>query len=139
MMHGRGQIWSLIALTVCATLAVCVGLSSCGQALGASTVGSGVEGITEAEPQCPISAPGAVCPPKPVSETVAVLDANGGEVTRFTSAHDGSFRISIAPGQYTLAEVVGTAGAPPSLKPVTVTVPPEQFVHVVLMFDTGIR
>lgn len=139
-MHGRGQNWSLIALSVCAALAVCVGLSSCGQALGTSTTGSsGIEGITEAEPQCPISAPGAVCPPKPVSKTIAVLDANGGEVTRFTSAHDGSFRISIAPGRYTLAEVVGTAGTPPSLKPVTVTIPPGQFVHVALMFDTGIR
>jgi hypothetical protein len=36
-------------------------------------------------------------------------------------------------------EVVGTSGASPSLKPVTVTVPSRQFVHVVLMFDTGIR
>jgi len=129
----------LTALSVCAALAICVGLSSCGQALGASTVGSGVEGITEAEPQCPISAPGAVCPPKPVSKTIAVLDANGNEVARFTSAHDGSFRIALAPGQYTLAEVVSTPGTPPSLKPVAVTVPPGQFVHVALLFDTGIR
>ncbi len=139
MIHGHSRIWTPIALTVCATLAVCVGLSSCGQALGMPTTGSGIEGITEAEPQCPISAPGAVCPPKPVSKTIAVLEANGNEVTRFTSAHDGSFRISVAPGRYTLAEVVGTAGTPPSLKPVTVTVPPGQFVHVALMFDTGIR
>jgi hypothetical protein len=99
---------------------------------------SGIEGIAEADPQCPIVEPGAACPPAPVSREVAVVAGDGRELTRFRSADDGSFRVSLPPGAYTLREVVA-GGQPPSLKPVSVTVPPGAFVHVVLLFDTGIR
>lgn len=105
-------------------------------AIGAA---SGIEGIAEADPQCPIASPGGACPPEPVSRTVAVLAADGREIARFTSATDGSFRVALPPGTYTLEEVVAQPGEPPSLKPVAVTVPLDAFVHVVLLFDTGIR
>jgi hypothetical protein len=99
---------------------------------------SGIEGIAEADPQCPIVAPGAACPPAPVSREVAVVAEDGHELTRFRSANDGTFRVPLPPGDYTLREVV-ESGQPPSLKPVSATVPPGAFVHVVLLFDTGIR
>jgi hypothetical protein len=76
MMRMRGQTWLLFAVAIGAMLTACAGFPSGGQA-GTPTTGSGIEGIAEAEPQCPIASPGAVCPPKPVSQTVAVLDANG--------------------------------------------------------------
>ncbi len=114
-------------------------MAGCSVALPSAAGASGVEGIAEADPQCPISAPGAVCPPEPVSRTVAVIDPGGREITRFTSGADGSFRVPLPPGTYTLHEVVAKPGIPPSLKPITVTVTPGHFVHVVLLFDTGIR
>jgi hypothetical protein len=120
------------AVALCSAL-ITAGCSAVSPAAGAS----GVEGIAEADPQCPISAPGAVCPPEPVSRTVAVRGAERREIARFTSAADGRFRVALPPGTYTLEEVV--AKPPPSLKPVTVTVTPGHFVHVVLLFDTGIR
>jgi hypothetical protein len=70
---------------------------------------------------------------------VAVLDAGGSEITRFTSGSDGRFRLPLPPGIYRLEEVVASPGSPPSLKPVTVTVSSGAYVHVVLLFDTGIR
>jgi hypothetical protein len=104
----------------------------------ASEEQSGIEGIAEADPQCPIVAPGAACPPAPVSRSIAVVAGDGNELTRFRSANDGSFRVPLPPGDYTLLEVVAP-GQPSSLKPVSVTIPPGAFVHVVLLFDTGIR
>jgi hypothetical protein len=106
--------------------------------VAASDGSSGIEGIAEADPQCPIVAPGAACPPVPVSRSVAVVAGDGHELTRFKSTNDGAFRVSLPPGDYTLREVV-ESGQPPSLKPVSVTVPPGAFVHIVLLFDTGIR
>jgi hypothetical protein len=100
---------------------------------------SGIEGVTEAGPQCPVVTPGAACASKPVSATVAALDATGREVARFTSGPDGMFRIALPPGTYTLTEVVSVAGSPPSLKPTRISVPPDEFVRVALLFDTGIR
>jgi Prealbumin-like fold domain len=58
---------------------------------------------------------------------------------RFTSASDGSFRLALPPGTYRLEEVVANPGAPPSLKPVTITVSSGTYSRVVLLFDTGIR
>ena len=100
--------------------------------------GSGIEGITEADPQCPISTPDNPCPPKPVSKTIAVNSDGGREVARVTSGIDGRFRISLPAGIYVITEVLAGAG-PPSLKPLRVVVPPATFVRVAVLFDTGIR
>ena len=126
---------------VSCALVLCVAFALAGYAASsfAPASASGMEGIAEADPQCPISAPGAACPPEPVSRTVAVFEPGGREITRFTSGADGSFRVPLPPGTYTLHEVVAKPGIPPSLKPITVTVTSGHFVHVVLLFDTGIR
>lgn len=107
-------------------------------AASAANDASGIEGIAEASPQCPIAQPGVACPPEPVSQTIAVQTADGRELTRFTSASDGTFRVALPPGSYTLVGAAGS-GTLPFLKPTPVVVPPGAFVHVVLMFDTGIR
>lgn len=106
---------------------------------GPSSIPSGIEGVTEAGPQCPSVSPGAACPDKAISATVAVLDPTGTEIARFTSSADGAFRIALQPGTYTLTEIVSVAGTPPSLKPTRVSVLPGQYVRVALLFDTGIR
>ena len=91
-----------------------------------------------ADPQCPVVAPGAVCPPKPIVATVRFSDIGGSEVQRVTSGKDGTFRVFLPPGQYVASEVV-PAGRPPSLKAQTLTVVNSAFTRVVLLFDTGIR
>src|SRR5205823_2973660 len=72
---------------------------------GSDQSSSGIEGTTAADPQCPIALPGRSCPPQPISATVAVLDMSGNEVAHFTSTGDGSFRVALPPGAYTLVEV----------------------------------
>lgn len=115
------------------------GPMSPGATFGPFSISSGIEGVTEAGPQCPTVSPGAACPDKAISATVAVLDPTGTEITRFTSSADGTFRIALQPGTYTLTEIVSVAGTPPSLKPTRVSVLPGHYVRVALLFDTGIR
>ncbi len=100
---------------------------------------TGIQGIAEAGPQCPVVVRGQPCPPRPIAATVAVQDPTGAEVTRFTSGSDGRFQVSLPPGTYTLVEVPRSQGAFPTLKPVTVTVVAGQYTSVMLEFDTGIR
>jgi len=104
-----------------------------------SPADSGIEGITEADPQCPVVSASAQCPARPVTRTVVVLDPTGSEVARFTSGSDGTFRVGLTTGTYRLEEVVNPPGSPPSMKPVTVEVRAGVFTHVALIFDTGIR
>lgn len=134
----------LTALALLAALA----LAACGAAgplppsaspSAAPSPASGIEGRTEASPTCPVARPGATCPPKAISATVAVLDGAGHEVTRFTSAGDGTFHVALRPGAYTLAQPPGRPRTPPTLRPVAVTVSAGQYTTLVLEFDTGIR
>jgi len=83
--------------------------------------------------------PGNPCPPRAISATVVVLDRSGHEVTRFTSATDGSFHVAVEPGAYTLIQPASPSRRPPDLKPVAVTVVAGRYTSVVLDFDTGIR
>ncbi|MEO6044671.1 MAG: hypothetical protein ABIQ47_12215 [Tepidiformaceae bacterium] len=92
-----------------------------------------------ADPQCPVVSPTANCPAKPIVATVAVKDVFGREIARITSGSDGSFRMPLPPGKYIISEVLLTPGKPASLKPETVTVVSGSFLHVALLFDTGIR
>jgi hypothetical protein len=144
---GRGWLGTILIVLLAACSAASnrglgsppTGSSLAPPSIATATDGpSGIEGVAVADPQCPIVEPGAACPPAPVSREVAVVAEDGRELTRFRSADDGSFRVSLPPGAYTLREVVA-GGQPPSLKPVSVTVPPGDYVHVVLLFDTGIR
>jgi hypothetical protein len=68
-----------------------------------------------------------------------VVDPSGNEVTRFTSSADGSFRVPLAPGAYTLRQPASPSRALPVLRPVTVQVVAGRYTSVVLDFDTGIR
>ena len=124
-------------------LLVLLALSSCGSVprLGVPSPApdSGIDGRTRGSPTCPIVMPGNPCPPRAISATVAVLDHGGQEVTRFTSAADGSFRVALAPGAYTLSQPASSSHVLPLLKPASVTVVAGRYTSVVLDFDTGIR
>ncbi len=68
---------------------------------------------------------------------VVVRDRADREVATFQTAADGTFRVALPPGRYTLS----TADQPasPFLKPVEVTVIEGTYVQVQLAVDTGIR
>lgn len=136
--RGRRLLTILVALALASASCGAV-RPGAGPPSPAPTANSGIEGQTVAAPTCPVVRPGVVCPPRPISAAVVVLDAAGREVTRFTSAGDGSFRVPLPPDAYTLAQPRTGSHTPPTLRPVAVTVAAGRYTSVVLEFDTGIR
>lgn len=79
-----------------------------------------VTGTVHAGPVCPVETPGdPACADRPVNEAVLVVTtAAGAEVARATSAADGTFVVTLAPGDYILvpqpvAGLMGTAQPTP--------------------------
>jgi len=98
---------------------------------------SGITGIALAGPQCPVEIAGSPCPPKPIAIRVVVRDQAGHDVATFSTATDGTFRVSLPPGRYTLS--TSEEAVLPFLKPTEVTVVEGSYVHLQLDADTGIR
>jgi uncharacterized surface anchored protein len=100
-----------------------------------------MDGTATAGPVCPVERvpPESACAPRPVAGAVVeIRDASGKEVAQAVTASDGSFRIDLPPGVYTVeaqaaAGLMGTAG------PQTVTVTRGEVTVVQLAYDTGIR
>jgi hypothetical protein len=98
---------------------------------------SGIEGTIVIGPTCPVIVAENPCPDRPYQATMTVRSSDGSLVTRFTSAADGTFRVSLPPGSYLLeGESSGTYPRPPKLE---VAVEAGQYTSVDLMYDTGIR
>jgi hypothetical protein len=114
-----------------------------GSSTSASPVGASVHGKAVAGPTCPVEPasplPGE-CAPRVVAGAVLVFtDAAGHEVTRVTTAADGTFSANLTAGSYTLTPqaVEGLMGVAP---PISVTVPvAPAAADLVVQYDTGIR
>ncbi|MEO5964514.1 MAG: hypothetical protein ABIR11_03540, partial [Candidatus Limnocylindrales bacterium] len=69
---------------------------------------------------------------------LVIKGANGAEVARLTTDASGLYRVSLAPGDYTLeAQPVEALMGPPSALPFTVRDGAQTALDVV--YDTGIR
>jgi protocatechuate 3,4-dioxygenase beta subunit len=114
-------------LTACADAAIVGGSGS-----------SGIQGKVLLGPMCPVQQVGSPCPDKPIKAEITVTDANGKTVATAHSDADGTYRISLPAGSYTVA-----AKRPDDSfgfgKPVTVDVSGGTFVQVNLLVDSGIR
>ena len=114
-------------------------LTSC-TAPGAVQGAGGLQGVTLRGPVCPGPArlpPDPTCADAPFPASLKVSTNDGTLVTRFTTGKDGTFRISLAPGTYTVAS--DQAVITGRLLPVPVTVTDQAFTTVELHFDSGIR
>lgn len=113
--------------------------SGCGTLPIPPNVDSGISGIVQAGPTCPVVQPGLDCDDRPIVATIVVRDAALGlEVTRFTSDSAGMFRAALLPGTYVLDPQPNDCcigGASPQ----TIEVQTGQFTTVVIAYDTGIR
>lgn len=101
---------------------------------------SGIQGSINLGPTCPVQRvpPDPNCNDKPYQATIIVKTADGKkQITSFTSAADGSFKVNLNPGSYLLvpqnAQVYPRAGSQ------TVTVTAKQYTQVNIAYDTGIR
>ncbi len=100
--------------------------------------GSGIFGTVLLGPTCPIQRipPDPKCADKPYRATLAVMTPDRKtEVTRFTSNAAGEFRITLPPGQYTIASL---SSMPPTCT-ASFTVEANKFTNVNVSCDTGIR
>jgi len=106
---------------------------------GPDAEGPGLEGTVLRGPTCPVETENDPCPDEPFSALFHVFDLDEEEVATFTTSADGSFRITLAPGDYL---IVPDATAPiihPSTQAKSVTVEAGGFTEVTLVFDTGIQ
>ncbi len=107
--------------------------------IGSQPGRAGLQGMVTAGPTCPVERVGAPPCVAPLAATIVVKTAAGVEVTRFRSAADGTFRVDLAPGTYTLVGISPNPSGLPRPIPVTATVISGQYVQVNVTFDTGIR
>lgn len=122
-----------------ASSALALLLAACGATTPTTQSGTGLQGIVEAGPTCPVERINSPCPPHPLAATVVVRNSQGAEVTRFHSGSDGRFRVDLAPGTYALiGQPVGSSFLPRPI-PATATVTAGSYVTVNVEYDTGIR
>ena len=131
----RQMIFGFSGALACTFLVSC-GVPGTGAMLGAS----GLQGVTLRSPVCPGPAripPDPQCADAPFPTSLKVSTNEGTLVALFTTAQDGTFRISLAPGTYTVS--ADQAVITGRLTPLPVTVTDQAFITVKLHFDSNIR
>jgi hypothetical protein len=104
---------------------------------GSPAVSSGVRGIVELGPTCPVERADSPCPPKLLATSVTVNSTTTKFSVSSRSDERGHFSIPLPPGTYSVT--AGANGSVQRSQVVTVTVPAGAFVSVTLMVDSGIR
>jgi hypothetical protein len=125
------HLTSMLRVAILVMLSVCV---ACASQAGAPA--GGIEGRVTIGPTCPVERAGSPCPPGIWSGTVRATSSDG-SVHETATASDGSYRLALAPGTYTVTPVV-EGGGPPTAKPATVTVG-GTMQQLDLQLDSGIR
>jgi hypothetical protein len=101
--------------------------------------GTGIQGVVQSGPTCPVERINSPCPPHPLAATIVVRDAAGHEVARTHSGADGHFKLDVAPGTYTVVGLTTGSSMLPRPIPTTVTVTAGSYATVTVEYDSGIR
>jgi len=125
---------------ILASITFALAIAACGTP-GAppSSPGTGIQGVVESSPTCPVERINSPCPPRPLAATVVVRDAAGHEAARTKSGADGHFKVDVAPGTYTVVGLNINSSMLPRPIPTTVTVTAGSYVSVNVEYDSGIR
>ncbi|MEA2635013.1 MAG: hypothetical protein QOH92_1780 [Chloroflexota bacterium] len=125
---------------ILASIIVVLAMAACGTPAGTPTPpGTGIQGVVQSGPACPVERINSPCPPRPLAATVVVRDAAGHEVARTRSGADGHFRVDVAPGTYTVVGLNINSSMLPRPIPTTVTVTAGSYATVNVEYDSGIR
>jgi hypothetical protein len=100
--------------------------------------GSGIEGRVTIGPQCPVEQMGSPCPDAPY-EALITVTRDGDTVEQRRSNSDGTFRISLDPGTYSVVAGPVDGSSMPFGRQVEVVVKPGTLTHADLSVDSGIR
>ena len=110
---------------------------ACGNgSAGAGT--SGIEGRVTIGPQCPVEQMGSPCPDAPYAALITIT-RNGDTVDETRSDADGTFRIPLDPGTYSVVAGPIDGSSMPFGRQIRVVVRPAAFTHADLSVDSGIR
>lgn len=125
----------VVVATLVSSLAGCAGLGA--SPVPSTPQDSGIRGTVQLGPTCPVETRDVPCVTA-YAALLIVVDPDSREVGRVTSAADGTFRLALAPGEYTIAPAAG--GDPyPSAPIQAAAVLPGRFTDVEINYDTGIR
>jgi hypothetical protein len=120
-----------------ASIIVTLAIAACGSQ--PAQPGTGIQGMVQVGPTCPVERINSPCPPRPLAATIVVRDRSGAEVTRFHSGADGRFKVDLRPGTYTLIGLnIGSSFLPRPI-PTSVTVTDGIYTSVTVQYDSGIR
>ncbi len=101
-----------------------------------SATGSGLRGLVTLSPTRPVCIEEQPCS-KPAAGVVLVFRRDGGLVTRVTTRPDGTYRVLLRPGRYTVVTPRYRVGS--GITPHTVRVPRGRVAHIDFEIDTGIQ
>lgn len=124
-LRRTGLLLALIGLTACAG--------------DAPNPDSGVEGRVWVGPMCPVVQEGVPCPDAPLEAPLEVHDGRGRVVARVRSASDGTYRIPLAPGEYTLVPLSPSEAGLPWSSPLALQIPEGEWIALDVLYDSGIR
>jgi hypothetical protein len=122
------------------SIMVALAMAACGTpAAPPIPSGTGIQGVVQSGPTCPVERINSPCPPHPLAATIVVRDAAGHEVARTHSGADGHFKVDVAPGTYTVVGLsIGSSMLPRPI-PTTATVTSGSYTNVNVEYDSGIR
>jgi hypothetical protein len=106
--------------------------------IGTCPSDSGIAGTITEGPITPVCRNDVPCD-RPLVATLIATDAHGIEVARATSSADGSYRLGLQPGTYTVIPQKARPGPLPAVQALQVTVPEDAYPTVNISYDTGIR
>ena len=124
--------WTLAGLMSAGVLTGCGGVNA-----GSGSATADLSGRVVAGPTCPVEVEGSPCPPAPVSSAIVELVNGSDVVARARTGSDGTFRLSAAPGSYTVRAALTGGYQSETSAPVTLRAGDE--ASVTLLLDTGIR
>jgi hypothetical protein len=114
-------------------------LTACGAASPAAAPGTGLQGLVEVGPTCPVERINSPCPPHPLAATIVIRNPQGAEVRRVQSGADGRFKVDLAAGTYTLVGLnVGNSMLPRPIQ-TAATVVQGRYSAITVEYDSGIR
>ena len=105
-------------------------------AAATTATGSGLRGLVTLSPIRPICVEGQPCS-KPAAGAVLVFRRNGRTVARMITRPDGTYRVALLPGKYTVVALRYRIGS--GVTPRVVRVPRGRVAHVDFEIDTGIQ
>jgi hypothetical protein len=124
--------------TLLAAACILALLSGCARSSISGSGDSGVQGRVLVGPTCPVEQAGSACPDRPLATDLEIVRGSD-VVATVHSGSDGSFRVALEPGRYTIRPGENTTGGLPRGTPVGVTVSSHSFASVTVTFDSGIR